>query len=59
MNWKEQAESLWGYKWKSTFALTAGKTKRTVQRWNSGENKPDTVILDKLEKTHKIWKGDS
>ena len=55
-NWREQAHALWGDRWKSTLALTAGVTKRTVQRWNTGHNRPNPEVLEKLHETHKIWK---
>lgn len=54
MNWKQQAYALWGERWKSTLALTAGITKRTVQRWNAGAE-PSKEVLQKLQKTYNIW----
>lgn len=56
MTWQEQAESLWGYKWKSTLAETAQVKKRTVQRWNSGVNEIPKHIRYKLEETFVKWR---
>lgn len=55
-NWQDQAIALWGGRWKSTLALTAGITKRTVQRWCAGVNEPPAKILKKLNATYIIWK---
>lgn len=59
MNWKQQCIELWGERWKSTLALTAGVTKRTVQRWNAGENQIPSHVVSKIEETFKIWIGDN
>lgn len=55
MEWKQQCFELWGERWKSTLALTAGVTKRTVQRWNSGENRIPLETVTNIEKTFNIW----
>ena len=54
-NWQKQAQELWGFRWKAVLASTAGITKRTVQRWNSGENKPNPDVISRLDATYKIW----
>jgi hypothetical protein len=56
MNWQQQAIELWGERWKSTLALTAGITKRTVQRWCAGVNEPPAALLERLKQTYEIWK---
>jgi len=56
MNWQQIAEELWGDRWKSILARTAGITKRTVQRWNAGENRTPEDVLEKIRKTYEIWK---
>jgi ribosome-binding protein aMBF1 (putative translation factor) len=58
MRWQDQAQALWKDRWKSTLALTAGRDKRTIQRWNSGENRPHPEVLEKLNKTYEVWKND-
>jgi hypothetical protein len=55
MNWQEQCIELWGERWKSTLALTAGVAKRTVQRWNSGESEIKQGVKDKIAITYKTW----
>lgn len=56
MTWQEQAEALWGYKWKATLAETAEVTKRTVQRWNSGEFEIPSNVEGKLYETYELWR---
>jgi len=58
MNWINQCEELWGEKWKSTLALTAGVTKRNVFRWFSGEYKIPLRVEQGIQKTWQIWIGD-
>lgn len=55
MNWQQQCIELWGDRWKSTLARTAGVTKRSVQRWCSGEHKIKQTIVDKINETYGIW----
>lgn len=55
-NWQQQCKEVWGDRWKSILARTAGVTKRTVQRWNSGEFKMKQPVLDKISATYEIWK---
>lgn len=53
--WQDQAVALWGEKWKSTLALTAGISKRTVQRWASNECRPHPEVIRRLNETYKLW----
>jgi len=55
MNWINQCEELWGERWKSTLALTAGVKKRQVFRWFSGETKLPIRVADGIKKTWEIW----
>jgi hypothetical protein len=55
MNWINQCEELWGERWKSTLALTAGVTKRNVFRWFSGEYKIPPRVEQGIQKTWEIW----
>ena len=56
--WQQQAFDLWQGRWKSTLARTAGTTKRTVQRWVSGESLPHPEVLRKLDETWRVWKDE-
>lgn len=58
MNWINQCDELWGERWKSTLALTAGVTKRNVFRWFSGEYKIPSRVEQGIQKTWQIWIGD-
>ena len=55
MNWIKQCEELWGERWKSTLALTAGVKKRQVFRWFAGDTKLPARVEEGIEKTHGIW----
>lgn len=55
MNWINQCEELWGEKWKSTLALTAGVTKRNVFRWYAGEYNIPLRVEQGIQKTWDIW----
>lgn len=55
MNWIKQCEELWGERWKSTLALTAGVKKRQVFRWFAGDTKLPVRVEQGIEKTHEIW----
>ena len=59
MNWQEKCIDMWGeYHWMLILSLTARCSKRTVQRWRKGEFKINQDVVDKIDATHKIWKGD-
>ena len=56
MNWQEQARKMLGYHWIVTLAHMADVSKRTVQRWNSGDVQiPDEVVED-IYDTYNIWR---
>lgn len=58
MNWQDQAKELWGEHWKRTLALTAGVTKRTAQRWATGEITIKPSVINKINATYEIWRKD-
>lgn len=59
MNWQQQSEELWGVHWKRTLALTAGVTKRTVQRWATGQVKIKPDVVERISETYKIWRTEN
>ena len=59
MNWVKQCEELWGERWKSTLALTAGVKKRQVFRWFAGDTKlPVRVDHILRDYTPKNWQNE-
>lgn len=51
----KQCEELWGERWKSTLALTAGVKKRQVFRWFAGSTKLPARVEQGIEKTYQAW----
>ena len=58
MNWQEKAQELFGGAWISTLARLVGVNRRTMQRWASGQNETPQNVIDDVEATHQIWRGD-
>jgi hypothetical protein len=56
MNWINQCEDLWGERWKSTLALTAGVKKRQVFRWYGQQQKIPPKVVEGINKTWEAWK---
>ena len=55
MNWQEQAREVLGYHWIVTLAHMADVSKRTVQRWNSGDMQIPVEIESKINATYNLW----
>jgi len=56
MKWQDKAIYLFGTKWKASLAEIAGVSKRTIQRWNCGEQNPNPMVLMKLDETYETWR---
>ena len=57
MNWQEQAREMLGYHWIVTLAHMADVSKRTVQRWNSGDMQIPDEIVENIYDTYNIWRA--
>jgi hypothetical protein len=58
MTWIDKCKALWGdYHWMLILSLTAGCSKRTVQRWTKGDFKIKQEVVDKINATYEIWKS--
>lgn len=55
MNWQEQAKEVLGYHWIVTLAHMADVSKRTVQRWNSGDMQIPDEIESRINTTYNLW----
>lgn len=55
MNWQEQAKELWGDRIVSGLSPLARVSKRTVQRWLSGQNAIPEAVERKVDKTYQLW----
>ena len=55
MNWQEQAKEMLGYHWIVTLAHMADVSKRTVQRWNSGDMQIPVEIESRINTTYNLW----
>lgn len=55
MNWQEQAREMLGYHWIVTLAHMADVSKRTVQRWNSGDMQIPVEIESRINTTYNLW----
>jgi predicted transcriptional regulator len=55
MNWQEQAREVLGYHWIVTLAHMADVSKRTVQRWNSGDMQIPVEIESRIDTTYNLW----
>lgn len=49
--WLSKARKLWGFGWQTRLAEHCEVSVRTVQRWVSGESKPQPRALRKLKAT--------
>ena len=54
-NWQEQAREVLGYHWIVTLAHMADVSKRTVQRWNSGDMQIPVEIESRISTTYNLW----
>ena len=54
-NWQEQAREMLGYHWIVTLAHMADVSKRTVQRWNSGDMQIPVEIESRINTTYNLW----
>lgn len=55
MNWQGQAKEMLGYHWIVTLAHMADVSKRTVQRWNSGDMQIPVEIESRINTTYNLW----
>lgn len=55
MDWQEQAREVLGYHWIVTLAHMADVSKRTVQRWNSGDMQIPVEIESRINTTYNLW----
>lgn len=53
----QQCKDLWGERWKSTLALTAGVKKRQVFRWYGSQQQIPSRVVEAIRITWEAWKG--
>lgn len=55
IKWQKQAKEMLGYHWIVTLAHMADVSKRTVQRWNSGDMQIPVEIKSRINTTYNLW----
>ena len=58
MNWQDKCEALYGETWKAQLSKMAGLNPRTVRRYAADEAKIRPELIDKINKTYNIWRGE-
>jgi len=55
VSWQEQAREVLGYHWIVTLAHMTDFSKRTVQRWRTGELQIPEHVVEQINETYNIW----